>query len=95
MLTYFLIEIHHNKKNIEVNKIINELIDTSLFLEVEIKLQIFENEKYPVEKILLKFSFISDKLISEKQLNFYSFYLDNYLENKNIDIKSLMTTDIN
>ena len=25
MLTYFLIEIHHNKKNIEVNKIINEL----------------------------------------------------------------------
>jgi len=92
--TYFLIEIYHNPKNEEANKIINELIDTSIFLEVEIKLQIFKDEKYPVKKILLRPLLISDSLITENQLKFHSFYLDNYLENKNIDIECLITTDI-
>lgn len=95
MKDYFLFEIYHNPKNEEVKKIINELIDTSIFLGVEIKLQIFENEKYSVEKILLRPSLISDNLMTENQLKFHSFYLDNYLENKNIDIECLITTDVN
>lgn len=58
MKTYFLIEIHHNKKNTEVNKIINELIDNSLFFEVEILFQLFKKEQYHNKKILLRLSII-------------------------------------
>lgn len=94
MKKYFLFEMFYNPKNMEVEEVINELIDTSIFLEVEIKFHLFKDEKYPVEKILLRPSLISDSLITENQLKFHSFYLDNYLENKNIDIECLITTDI-
>lgn len=95
MKTYFLIEIHHNKKNTEVNKIINELIDNSLFFEVEILFQLFKKEQYHNKKILLRLSIISNRFMTENQLNFYSFYLDTYFQDKNINIESLIQTDIN
>ncbi len=95
MKSYFLIEIHYDPKNNHASTLINEMIDTSLFIGVEIQFQLFKKEQISIEQILLKLSFFSDRFMNEKQMNFYSFYLDNYLENKNIDIKSLMTTDIN
>ena len=85
----------NNKKNTEVNKIINELIDKSLFFEVEILFQLFKKEQYHNKKILLRLSIISNKFMTENQLNFYSFYLDTYFQDKNINIESLIQTDIN
>ncbi len=95
MKSYFLIEIYYNNKNIEVNKIINELIDNSLFFGVEILFQLFKKDQYFDEKILLKLSIISDEFMNKEQLDFYSFYLDTYFHNENILIKSSLSTDIN
>lgn len=95
MKSYFLIEIYYNNKNIEVNKIINELINSSLFFGVEILFQLFKKDQYFDEKILLKLSIISDEFMNKEQLDFYSFYLDTYFHNENILIKSSLSTDIN
>ena len=95
MQSYFLIEIYYNNKNIEVNKIINELINSSLFFGVEILFQLFKKDQYFDEKILLKLSIISDEFMNKEQLDFYSFYLDTYFHNENILIKSSLSTDIN
>jgi hypothetical protein len=93
--SYFLIEIYYNNKNIEINKIINELIDNSLFFGVEIKFQLFKKDQYFDEKILLQLSIISDEFMNREQLDFYAFYLDTYFNNENTLIKSSLSTDIN
>ena len=95
MKSYFLIEIYYNNKNIEINKIINELIDNSLFFGVEIKFQLFKKDQYFAEKILLQLSIISDEFMNREQLDFYAFYLDTYFNNENTLIKSSLSTDIN
>ena len=95
MKSYLLIEIYYNNKNIEINKIINELIDNSLFFGVEIKFQLFKKDQYFDEKILLQLSIISDEFMNREQLDFYAFYLDTYFNNENTLIKSSLSTDIN
>ena len=95
MKSYFLIEIYYNNKNIEINKIINELIDNSLFFFFEIKFQLFKKDQYFDEKILLQLSIISDEFMNREQLDFYAFYLDTYFNNENTLIKSSLSTDIN
>ena len=95
MKSYFLIEIYYNNNNIEINKIINELIDNSLFFGVEIKFQLFKKDQYFDEKILLQLSIISDEFMNREQLDFYAFYLDTYFNNENTLIKSSLSTDIN
>ena len=95
MKSYFLIEIYYNNKNIEINKIINELIDNSLFFGVEIKFQLFKKDQYFDENILLQLSIISDEFMNREQLDFYAFYLDTYFNNENTLIKSSLSTDIN
>lgn len=95
MKSYFLIEIHYDPKNNHASTLINEMIDTSLFIGVEIQFQLFKKEQISIEQILLKLSFFSDRFMNEKQMNFYSFYLDTYFNNENTLIKSSLSTDIN
>ena len=95
MKSYFLIEIYYNNKNIEINKIIDELINSSLFFGVEVLFQLFKKDQYFNEKILLKLSIISDEFMNREQLDFYAFYLDTYFNNENTLIKSSLSTDIN
>ena len=57
MKSYFLIEIYYDPKNNHASTLINEMIDTSLFLGVEIQFQLFKKEQISIEKIILKLSF--------------------------------------
>lgn len=95
MKSYFLIEIHYDPKNNHASTLINEMIDTSLFIGVEIVFQLFKKEQISIEQILLKLSFFSDRFMNEKQMNFYSFYLDTYFQENYIKMENLISTDIN
>lgn len=96
MKKYFLFEMFYNPKNVEVESIINELIDTSIFLEVEIKFHLFKNEKYPVERIKIIPSYCSRTMMTEFETSFHCYYLETYLDNTNIDLLCIeIMTDIN
>ncbi len=96
MNKYFLFEMFYNPKNMEVESIINELIDTSIFLEVEIKFHLFKDEKYPVDKIKMIPSYCSRTMMTEFEIGFHCHYLETYLDNMNIDLLCIgIMTDIN
>lgn len=96
MNKYFLFEMFYNPKNMEVESIINELIDTSIFLEVEIKFHIFKDEKYPVERIKIIPSYCSRTMMTEYEIGFHGYYLETYMNHTNIDLLCIeIMTDIN
>jgi hypothetical protein len=96
MNDYFLFQIYYNAENRErIMSIVNELIDTSISLEVNTSFQFLKREDYPVEKIYIRpFHLVTNRMMTENERTFHGHYLETYVHQDNISIECL-STDIN
>lgn len=83
--------IKYNTKNTYTNILINDLIDTSLLFDIAIEFNLLKDKNYDKNKIDITPTFYSneDEKIPQDYLDFHCYYLDNYLENTNLNFSLL------
>lgn len=94
MKIQFIIKSH--TKNTYLNTLINDLVDTSLLFNIEIEFHFLKNGNYNKNSIDITPNFYSNnnEMIPQNYIEFHSYYLENYLQNENINIDLLNTITI-